>query len=743
MKKKVYSLKFNKAITSWDEAIPLGNGFLGCLVWGKGCPINFSIDRMDLWDNRPAKETLEKGFNYQNLVNLVNGGEEKRPEVLRLFDDIYKNITPTKLSAGRIEFDFGENQTNINSSLDIFKGVCDVDFHDVQIQSFVSSTEKAGCIRIEGALPKITVKAPAYNKKTDGEIDIMQQPNNLLLLKYPETEYYNEDGFNYFIQKTTGEFEYSIMLYTVQNDEKTEIFYTVAKSTDNTLWIANAKENLKKLAETGFDSIKKKHISDWKKFNKLSNIDIPDKEIEKAWYLNNYFLYSCSRKNFYPMGLQGVWTADNNSLPPWKGDYHNDLNLQMSYYSYMKANRLVSGEVYIDYLWDLRKQAEKFSREFFDADGWMLPGVMTLEGKPLGGWPQYALNLVNGIWLAQAFDNWFIYTGDISFLKDKGYVFFKNIAKTVIRWLIKDENGNWVLPLSTSPEIDNNSHESWKKPNTNNDLALLKYLFTRLSEFSVILKNGEEDYWNEYLNNFADYACEENGALMINSDEKFTHSHRHFAHLMAIYPLHLISYDSECDKKIVDASVVRLEELGSRWWVGFSFTWIAAIYAVQRNGEAALRNLKDFNNYLLSPNGFHLNGDYKKSGLTAFDYRPFTLESNMGFNDALQEMLLQNHAGYIEIFPAIPAKWKETEAAFENLRTINGVLVSAKINENEISCSFNTSKFTTVKIKNNFGVSEFKTTNNNSSFIQKCKIGDVFELSLSKGITQIEIKRLV
>ena len=116
-------------------------------------------------------------------------------------------------------------------------------------------------------------------------------------------------------------------------------------------------------------------------------------------------------------------------------------------------------------------------------------------------------------------------------------------------------------------------------------------------------------------------------------------------------------------------------------WVGFSFVWMAHLYAVQGNGEGAYEQLRIFWESFCSLNGFHLNGDYKRRGYTTFHYRPFTLEANMYAADGLQEMLLQTRKGRIDLFPAVPESWKEKEeeTAFEHFRGEGGILVSARM----------------------------------------------------------------
>ena len=99
-----YDLFFDEAVKSWDEAVPLGNGLSGCLIWGDGNPLRLSLDRGDLWDTRPAPETLREDFNYKKLIELVKLGAEK--DILSLFDNFYGRAAPTKIPAGHLEIKY-------------------------------------------------------------------------------------------------------------------------------------------------------------------------------------------------------------------------------------------------------------------------------------------------------------------------------------------------------------------------------------------------------------------------------------------------------------------------------------------------------------------------------------------------------------------------------------------------------------------------------------------------------------
>ena len=146
--------------------------------------------------------------------------------------------------------------------------------------------------------------------------------------------------------------------------------------------------------------------------------------------------------------------------------------------------------------------------------------------------------------------------------------------------------------------------------------------------------------------------------------------------MLAIHPLGLL--DISQGKKVeqlIKRSVHHFDELGSAYWVGYSFSWLANMYARIFDGDAAARNLHIFIKAFCSPNSFHLNGDQLKKGYSAFTYKPFTLEGNFACAAAIQEMLLQSHTGIIRVFPAIPEAWRE--ASFRNMRAMGAFLVDA------------------------------------------------------------------
>ena len=380
------------------------------------------------------------------------------------------------------------------------------------------------------------------------------------------------------------------------------------------------------------------------------------------------------------MPLQGVWTADEGTLPPWKGDYHNDLNTELSYTHYLKANHLEEGRCFLDFLWSLFDDGRRFAGEFYGAEGCCLPGTMTIDGKPLGGWPMYSLSPSNQMWLAHAFGEYYRYTGDSKFLRERAYPYMKETGIFIQSLLEETEDGYLVLPVSSSPEIHDDTERSWLTPVSNYDLALMIRLFETLEKLAGELGKTEELQWRHIRQRLPELSVNKNKVLMLSPDESLEESHRHFSNAMAVSPLGIIDYEGE-GKEIIDAVIADYERLGTSQWVGYTFAWMAHLYAVQGNGEKAAEYLRIFWENFCSCNGFHLNGDFRKKGYSQFTYRPFTLEGNMFSADALQEMLFQMKDGKIRLFPAVPKTWTEKQVSFYSFRGEKGILCSAEIFE--------------------------------------------------------------
>lgn len=680
-------LRIEREIDRWDEGIPLGNGEMGALVFGSAKKLTVSLDRGDIWDKSDSPENTS-GFCYANLVKWAKSGNRKA--IYKTFDLPYQRPTPTKLPCGRLELFVQDDRglQNCCFALDLKTAACTFTNGDFRLAAFVHATQGVGMLKTEGSPVTVRLVRPKFGKKTKYSAVLERflrraaVSNKLKNVKYavPALKHLRLRNMQMqlFIQPLNDGSAFGVAVGERQTARGQEFaFYACGTQGEATL------ENMltEKIADAlkkGFDALCLSHQAWWRAYNAKSEICVPDDYIQSRYNMGNYLLGSASRKGNFPMPLQGLWTAcDDRYLPPWKGDYHHDLNTELTYLNFLKANRLEQGECFLDYLVSMTSRGREFARDFYHADGICLPAVMDIDGYALGGWPMYSLSPTNQLWLCQSFERYYAYTGDIEFLRKTAYPFIEQSAMCILSLLKEDADGFYVLPISSSPEIHDNTQKSFLTPNSNYDQALLLYTFSSLAQLAGVLgKEDDRRLWEATLQKLRPLAVNAANVLRLSPDEDLQESHRHQSHAMAIYPLRLLDYANAKDAEIIDATLKYTVSLGSKAYTGYSFAWLAALYAAAKNGDKALEYLEIFWKYFCSVNTFHLNGDYTKQGYSDLTYRPFTLEGNFCALDALQEMLLYAENGVLELFPAIPSAWQDV--SFRTLRAWGGVLVSAE-----------------------------------------------------------------
>lgn len=307
-----------------------------------------------------------------------------------------------------------------------------------------------------------------------------------------------------------------------------------------------------------------------------------------------------------------------------------------------------------------------------------VPGVCTLTGEPMGGWVQYSMSPTVSAWLGQHFYLHWKYSADRIFLKERAYPFLKDVATYLEQISTVDADGVRRLPLSSSPEIFDNSINAWFKDMTNYDLSLMHFAFNAASELASELGLADEAaHWKAIGAQLPDLNLDEDRALTFAKGFPYDQSHRHFSHAMSIHPLGLVDWSQgEKSQEIIKATLKKLQDFGPDYWCGYSYSWFGNMKARAFDGEGAADALRTFAECFCLPNTFHANGDQTKSGKSKFTYRPFTLEGNFAFAAGIQEMLLQSHTGVIRVFPAVPVAWQDV--SFDKLRAMGAFLVSAE-----------------------------------------------------------------
>lgn len=655
-----HDMRFGQLASRWDEAVPLGNGMVGALVWAEGDVLRFSLDRADLWDLRPVPnyEKPECAFDWMHERVLAGDIESVHELIDRPYDN---DPAPTKIPAGRLEFPMEGLGAVTSVHLRIENALCRVEWDSgAVLETFVHAMEPIGWFRFEGLPESIwpTIDPPPFQGgPSDGDVNSLSG-HQLSALGYPAPAVEGGGDWILYEQEGWGGFLFAIACrWRAEGDTLTGV-WTVRSNHNGGDPGEDAQSGAKAALERSFEGDFREHADWWRAYWDQSTLDLPDEVIEKQWYLEQYKFGSASRRGAPPITLQAVWTADERRVPPWKGDYHHDLNTQLSYWPCYAGNRLEEGLAFLDWLWDLRPYHLEWTKRFYGHGGLNVPGTTTLDGAPMGGWSQYSFSPTTSAWLAHHFYLHWKYSADEAFLRERGYPYLRDVAEFLELHGVKDGEGRRGLPLSSSPEIHNNSLEAWFRVTTNYDLALVRWLYGAAAEMADALgKDGEASRWRSILREWPGLALsDEDGRLLVAPGEALEESHRHFSHLMAIHPLGIIDWENgETDRRTIMAALDELDRLGPDWWCGYSYAWLGNLCARAREGEKAAEALRTFAQCFVSVNSFHLNGDQSKSGKSKMQYRPFTLEGNFAYAAGVQEMLIQSHAGAVRLFPAIPS----------------------------------------------------------------------------------------
>jgi alpha-L-fucosidase 2 len=677
-------LLFSKLPAQWDEALFVGNSIIGQLIWQKDDRLRFSLDRADLWDLRPAEYLSGNEFSFQWVQRMVQS--KTYQQVQEKFDAPYDNLpAPTKIPAAALEFPLTGLGEVKEVRLDIMNAIVLINWKQgAECISYVDAIEPAGWFWFknvpESYEPQLVI--PDYAGEKSQQEDDSHSGLELARLGYDKGAVARDDNHINYIQKGFGNFEYSVDVRWKRIEKDIVGVWSITSSFDGyNIKGVTARDVTQNKLKTGFSKSLEHHKDWWKEYWEKSHIQIPDLVLQKQYDREMYKFGCVARNNTPPISLQAVWTADNGKLPPWKGDFHHDLNTELSYWPSYKGNHLDLEEGFVNWLWNCRSVFRKYTWEYFQVKGLNVPGVTTLAGEPLGGWIQYSLSPTVGAWLSHHFYLHWKYSDDDQFLKEKAYPWLKEVSEFIENISIVDkQTGFRQLPLSSSPEYNDNSLEAWFSKTTNYDLALIRWLYSATIEMASELGLPEEaGHWENQLLQWPHLDTNPlTKALTIAPGVNMSYSHRHFSQQIGYHPLGIIDWQNgPADQAVIIQTIHDIEKNGPDLWCGYSYSWLGGLKARARDGEGAANALRIFANCFCSSNTFHLNGDQSRSGKSTFTYRPFTLEGNFAFAAAIQDMLIQSNDNQVEILPAIPASWENV--SFSKLRIEGGFLVSLSL----------------------------------------------------------------
>ena len=437
----------------------------------------------------------------------------------------------------------------------------------------------------------------------------------------------------------------------------TRIFYVaIGQGSTDRAALAEARAATAQAARQGLARIEAAHRRWWHAYYPESFLTFPDARLEAYYWIQIYKLGSAMRADGPILDLNGPWF----NATPWPGIWWN-LNIQLTYSPLFRANRLDLAESLFRNLDAHRQALIDNVPERLRADAAAIgrsSGPDLVRPVDLATAQSDAAHEMGDLpWTLYYYWLFYRYQMDDRILRERVYPLLKRAIGNYLGYLERGEDGRWHLPPTESPELAT-------VPDANYDLALLTWGLETLIASAQRLRLDDPllPRWRDVLANLTLFPTDSSG-LMVGRGRPWKESHRHYSHLLAIYPLHLITPERPDARSLIEISL-RTWERDAALFRGYSFTGGASLHALLGQGDTALARL---NSYLDAPRYMQPNTFYAEAGPV--------IETPLSAATSIQDMLLQDWGGALRVFPAVPAAW--TDAAFDRLRADGAFLVSA------------------------------------------------------------------
>ncbi|MCX6338109.1 MAG: glycoside hydrolase family 95 protein [Bacteroidetes bacterium] len=708
-------LWYKSPASAWEEALPVGNGRLGAMVFGKNNEERIQLNDDTYWSGGPYSTVVKGG--YKELPEIQKDVFEGNPLKAHKLFGRYLMGYPVEqqkyqsLAELILKFNNEKEVTEYKRWLDLKTGITCVKYKvngvTYQREVFASVPDQTIAVRITADKPgSISFSAElrgdrnkAHSNYATDYFRMDGMGNDGLVLKGKSADYLGVEGKLRYEARLKavavgGKMKVDDIDLVVENANSVTLYFCNATNFVNYKDVSGdyhskVESYLKNIESKSYDLIKESAIKDYQTFFNRVSLALPttensflptderlknfptksDPQLASLCYqFGRYVLISSSRPGTQPANLQGIW--NNNMNPSWDSKYTTNINTEMNYWPVETANLSEMAKPLIQMVKDLTDQGSEVAKEHYGAGGWVLHQNTDIwrVAAPMDG-PTWGTFTVGGAWLTTQLWEHYLFSLDTNYLKDI-YPVLKGSVKFFMDFLVEyPKNKNWLVTNpSTSPE------NPPKGPGYKYfyDEVTSMYYFTTICAGSSIDMQILTDLFNDYVaatkvlgidKDFSDKVAIARSRLVppqIGKDgmlqewaEDFEQMEAKHRHISLLYGLYPGNVISvKKTPSLIEPVKKVLEERGDDG-AGFSRAWKMSIWARLYDGNRAYKIFKGYIDKQCFPQLF------------AKCFTPMQVDGSLGVTAGITEMLVQSFEGVIDLLPALPDEW--TEGSFNGV----------------------------------------------------------------------------